>query len=406
MKTTKNKKKSTKYPGVRYRESSIRPKINGRPDRYFTIRYRIHGELKEEQVGWESEGISPQYAAKERGELIANRLSENAPQSLREKKQKFLAAKRGDIKRSIKLEQAFEEFLRVRELKERTIYDYKRSMRVALVELTKFKVVEISRDMVAHYHERLTKEQGKAQANQHMRFLRSLLNFCAGNYDDADGTPLIKFNPVDRLTQTKAWNKVNRRQTIIKGHEIPAWFEAVMDLDNETVKTYLIFLLLTGMRREEAMKLKVEQFDLKDKSFTVTDTKNGKPLTLPIPKYLLSVVKNQIKRIQDSKYLFPGRKKDGHMVEPKGPIAKVVQASGVKFSPGYLRRLFMTTADSFDFSGFALQRLVNHSIGSNVTSGYIVTDVERLRGPIQKIENKLLAAAGVSKSSKVINLRG
>ena len=156
------------------------------------------------------------------------------------------------------------------------------------------------------------------------------------------------------------------------------------------------------MRREEAMKLKVEQFDLKDKSFTVTDTKNGKPLTLPIPKYLLSVVKNQIKRIQDSKYLFPGRKKDGHMVEPKGPIAKVVQASGVKFSPGYLRRLFMTTADSFDFSGFALQRLVNHSIGSNVTSGYIVTDVERLRGPIQKIENKLLAAAGVSKSSKVI----
>ena len=66
----------------------------------------------------------------------------------------------------------------------------------------------------------------------------------------------------------------------------------------------------------------------------------------------------------------------------------------------------MTTADSFDFSGFALQRLVNHSIGSNVTSGYIVTDVERLRAPIQKIENKLLAAAGVSKSSKVINLRG
>ena len=62
----------------------------------------------------------------------------------------------------------------------------------------------------------------------------------------------------------------------------------------------------------------------------------------------------------------------------------------------------MTTADSLDLSMFAMKRLINHSMGSDVTSGYVVSDVERLRGPMQKIEDKILQLAKVNKPGKVV----
>ena len=45
----------TKYTGVRYREHETR-RHGLKPDRYFTIRYKLNGKDKEEALGWASEG--------------------------------------------------------------------------------------------------------------------------------------------------------------------------------------------------------------------------------------------------------------------------------------------------------------------------------------------------------------
>jgi len=44
-------------------------------------------------------------------------------------------------------------------------------------------------------------------------------------------------------------------------------------------------------------------------------------------------------------------------------------------------------------------------MGSDVTSGYIVSDVERLRGPMQKIEDKILFLAKAKEPGKVVKLK-
>lgn len=49
------------FPGVRFREHPTR-KHGIRKDRYFFIRYRINGKVKEEAVGWGSEGMTAQKA--------------------------------------------------------------------------------------------------------------------------------------------------------------------------------------------------------------------------------------------------------------------------------------------------------------------------------------------------------
>jgi len=85
-------------------------------------------------------------------------------------------------------------------------------------------------------------------------------------------------------------------------------------------------------------------------------------------------------------------------------MRKVINESGLSFSLHDLRRTFITIADSLDIPHYALKRLVNHSLGSDVTAGYIVSDIERLRAPMQKITDKILTGAGRKEQAKVIEL--
>ena len=395
---------STRYNGVRYREHPTE-KHRGRPKKYFVVRYKRHGRLVEEAIGWESSGTNAQVCADIRGQILTNIKTGEGYQSLQEKRGLETAKRTAAKSEAITLSMAFRDFLKTRDLKDRTIRDYKRSMGVAFPDWSNRRVIDIKRDSIAKRHEKLGKDQGAAQANQHMRFLRSLLKFAAGYYEDANGDPLIKYNPVQRLSQTKAWYRVPRRQTIIKPHDLPIWFQSVTGLENKLVKDYLLFLLLTGSRRGEGMTLEVEQVDLKQRSYTFLDPKNRQPLTLPLPDYLFDIIKQRVKNANGDRYVFSGTGKNGHLVEPKQQVKKIIKKSGVTFTLHDLRRHFITVADSLDLSVFAIKRLVNHSIGGDVTSGYVVTDVERLRGPMQKIEDKILAIAGVKEKGKVIPLK-
>ena len=47
----------TRYQGVYYREDPKR-RVHGKPDRYYVVRFRAHGKLREIGVGWASEGVT------------------------------------------------------------------------------------------------------------------------------------------------------------------------------------------------------------------------------------------------------------------------------------------------------------------------------------------------------------
>jgi len=170
----------------------------------------------------------------------------------------------------------------------------------------------------------------------------------------------------------------------------------------------LFLILFTGLRRQEGLKIKLEDTDLNGKTFQVLDTKNNEPLTLPIPKHLFKIIevrKTKIEQTTDSPYLFPSWSKSGHLMEPSKAIAKVIENSGVKFCLHDLRRLFVTTAESMDISAYTIKLLVNHSVNkSDVTAGYTIPDPERLRKAIQRIENRILSLANTQEKGKVISI--
>ena len=305
-----------------------------------------------------------------------------------------VAEKRAEKMREVSLNEVFNDYIQVRKsLKHNTLYNYKKVLSTAFAGWGDKSCLAITKDKVAKHHEKLGKENGEAYANLAMRLLRALFNFAAGQYEDAQGKSLITENPVNRLSQTRAWYRVERRQTFIKGHDLAAWYGGVQQLSNSTLRDYLLFLILTGLRRQEAARLTWDNVDLAAKTFTITDTKNNEPHTLPLTNYLYELLKLR-SQSQINAYVFPGTGAAGHIIEPRKQMVKVTQASGVEFTVHDLRRTFITIAESLDISAYALKRLMNHKMGGDVTAGYIVTDVERLRKPMQQITDYVLQCMG------------
>jgi integrase len=299
------------------------------------------------------------------------------------------------------LEQVMQDYLKSRKtLKPKTLYDYNRIMTVAFADWKKLPILQITKDKVEKLHTKLGENSGEAYANLAMRILRALFNFAAGKYEDAQGRSLIVDNPVRRLSQTRAWYRVERRQTFIQAHELKSWYEGIQKLANQGLRDYFMLILLTGLRRQEAASLRWDQVDFKAKSLRITDTKNNEPHTLPLSTYLRTLL--QARREQmTNEFVFPAPSASGHIIESRKQIAKVVASSGVTFTVHDLRRTFITIAESLDIPAYALKRLLNHKMHNDVTAGYIVTDVERLRSPMQKITDYILKRMGIHLPGKI-----
>jgi integrase len=302
--------------------------------------------------------------------------------------------------KSVTLAEVYQAYLKARNsLKPRTIYDYDRFMKTYFEEWNNKPLAEISKDLIEKKHREIG-ERSEAQANLAMRFMRAIFNFALGQYEASSGNPIIADNPTKRLSQTRAWYRVERRQTVIKAHDLPAWFKAVNELpslssgiNREAVKDYLLLLIFTGLRREEGLGLQWKDVDFKAKTLTIPDPKNRQSHTLPLSTFLFDLLKNRSdNNLEKSTFVFPGRGVKGYMDDPNKLMKLVVEKSGVTFTPHDLRRTFITIAESLDISAYALKRLANHKMTNDVTAGYIIGDAERLREPMQRITNYLLKA--------------
>jgi integrase len=301
------------------------------------------------------------------------------------------------------LREVFEAYIDRHTLKPQTVFDIRRCMNEVYPDWLDKPMAKISGDMVVIRHCQHGAERSEARANLGMRYLRAAFNFAAAEYTTPDGNPIITVNPVKKLSATKAWHRVDRRQTVIKPHELGAWASAVLGLPRADISDYFMTLLLTGMRREEALKLTWANVDMTAKTFTLIDPKNHNDHTLPMSDYLAELFTRR-KSVAASGFVFAdshGRKTE-HFRCAQATVAAI---SGVPFTPHDLRRTFATIAESLDIPAYAIKRLLNHVNGSDVTAGYIVANVERLREPMQKITDYILKSAGLKQTAEVIQIK-
>ena len=254
----------------------------------------------------------------------------------------------------------------------------------------------ITPDKVLKRHKKVGQD-APAAANKWARYLRALLNFAAGRYTDTEGHPILTDNAVKVLSRARSWYRVERRQSVIQPHQIASWWAAVMALGNDAHRDYLLTLMLTGLRKEEGRGLAWADVDLIAKTLTVRDTKNHSTHTLPMGPYLASML-NARERLGPLVFMST----HGQVGNLRYSLESIARTSDVKFMAHDLRRTFATVAESLDVPSYALKALLNHKGGNDVTSGYLVITTERLRSPMEKIEDFVLKAAGMRESAEVV----
>jgi integrase len=178
-------------------------------------------------------------------------------------------------------------------------------------------------------------------------------------------------------------------------HGLPKWWHAV-HAEDDYVRDFLLIALFTGMRRSEIARLRWEYIDFDGKTLTVPRTKNGDPLELPLSTFLFELLLTRREVYPDADWVFPGPGKTGHLVESKKFYARVAKACCITFTLHDLRRTFVTIAESLDIPHYALKRLLNHRTDGDVTGGYIVMDVERLRRPVERVAERILEVVDVA----------
>lgn len=311
----------------------------------------------------------------------------------------------------VTLTEVLENYIEARgNLQRSTIQDYRHTFDCYLNDWLNKPAIEITKDMVELKFRKIS-ITSPSQANKTMRNFRAVMNYAIMKYEDSNGDSIFRHNPVVRITQLRAWHRPIRKSTLIKHYDLAPWHKAVMNLSNdsiapnrEVVKDFLLLVLFTGLRRNEAAKLTWNRVDLKDKTMVIKDTKNHSDHTLPLTDFLYDLL-NKRKDEAKTKYVFPNETNTGYMTDPKKQIANVIKESGVNFSTHDLRRTFITIAESLDISAYALKRLLNHKMTNDVTAGYIISDVERLRVPMQKITDYILTRIGQKEKADVIPIQ-
>ncbi|MBF0633984.1 MAG: integrase family protein [Nitrospinae bacterium] len=356
---------------------------------------RVNGKTRRVKIGLHGSEVTTQ-AARERAQKILANMNDGVDPNLNKRE--------AVEKNSVTLERVFNDYLEARkDLKPKTLYDYRNTFRLCFPDWSKKPVADISQDAVRKRHKKIGELQGHAYANLAMRLLRALFNFSISRYGDT-----VLKNPVKGLSDTRAWYRVERRRTVIKPDDLRAVFDGLDGVVNtsnndtaETVRDYVHLLVMTGLRRQEAGKLRWRDVDFTGKTLLVEDTKNRTPHQLPLTDFLMEMLSRRHKnKKQDDVYVFTGRGDNAHLVDPRKQLKKVSELSGVTFSIHDCRRTFASIGVSLA-TAYELKMLLNHK-AADITGSYIVSDVESLRPVMQKICDTILRHAGRLKQADVI----
>jgi len=306
----------------------------------------------------------------------------------------------------VTLEDILKKFYQSRELKPKTKYDYENTIKNHLADWLDLPVRDITRQMIENkFFEiiknagRSNKESGKATATKTMRILSTVLNYAKA--EEIEGERLITDNPCEVLSDKRIDRRIPRKTNYLKPEEVPKLMDALdeppdgsgITICSKSFAEAIKLILLTGLRKNEAFKLRWEDVHLDNKIpyFVVKDTKNSTAHYVPLTKTTLLMFKNLSRsRSKSSPWVFPSTKNSSKPIsEPRAVLKKLSKEIGKEFTLHDLRRTFTTIAADIGLDYLAIKRLLNHSI-QDITERYVVNQntekLKRVKGYLEQIE--------------------
>lgn len=302
------------------------------------------------------------------------------------------------LKTETTLKDLFEEFLTHRRnrrgayLSEKTKRSYRYDFGLYLAkwgsrQLSKFKDTDFGK-----LHSEIGKEH-PTTANRVIAMASSLFGYAAER-------KLFKgVNPaqgIKKFPETK-------RDRFLQSDELPAFFKALSEESNETLRDYFLISLLTGARRSNVQEMQWGQIHFDRAEWRIPTTKNGDPQTVTLGQEAIEILR--AREGVDPVWVFPGSGATGHLVEPKKAWKRILAQAGIADLRIHdLRRTLGSWQAKTGASLAIVGKSLNHK-SVNTTAIYARLDLDPVRESVERATGAMLAAAGLKQQGEIVELK-
>jgi integrase len=268
-------------------------------------------------------------------------------------------------------------------------------------------LVEITRKECIEKHRQLTAKHGPVAANGTLRSFRACWRSAQRLFEHLPPHPVFV-----------VYNKQVRKRSPIPWADLPAWWAGVEAIDNPVRRDLNWLVLFTGLRSEDARKIRWEHIDFDKGTLHRPKPKGGvdRAFTIPLAAYLLALLAkrklaNVVQFGDDKGWVFAtvndagavthvvDARRTGYVPNPKtGGVKKVTTAPTMH----RLRDTFATACLEASVGMLETKVLMNHSLPSgSVTEGYMRPSLDHLRLVVERVAAFLLGKAGQASAQGV-----
>jgi integrase len=222
-----------------------------------------------------------------------------------------------------------------------------------------------------------------------LRLLRAFLNWCSRH---PTYKTIVTSNPAHNNDAKERLGKAKVKHDVLQREQLPAWFNAVKQIQNPVISAYLQALLLTGARREEIASLRWEDIDFQWNSMTIKDKVEDFriiPLT-PYVSHLLAMLPRRNEWVFSSLTATNGR-----LTDPSIAHRKACAIAGLEVTLHGLRRSFASLCEWIEMPAGIAAQIQGHAPQGVREQNYIRRPLDLLRMWHVKIEAWILEQAGI-----------
>ena len=302
--------------------------------------------------------------------------------------------------KAITLSDALESYVNDRDLRPKTVACYRYDI-PKYCDCFLYKAInKITDDEVCQWY--MANKHRPASIDKAFRSLRAILQYMIA-------LKAISHNPCSAVTARKLRYIIKPRTRRIETYNLTKFMDAWLLLMqqgkvNSVQGDFILWLLMTGCRLDEARTIKWSDIDNEQLTITILDTKNGSPHILPLTPLMSDLLDRRKKdNPQANPYVFIAKQGRGysdakHLCDCRKSLDKIAATADIQtIRPHDLRRTFTTILDQLDISESNIKALLNHNDGSVTRKHYLQsTNVEVKRRNLWSVGKHLEQAITVN----------
>ncbi|SKC66125.1 Site-specific recombinase XerD [Burkholderia sp. CF099] len=238
------------------------------------------------------------------------------------------------------------------------------------------KLSSLTAHEISTYHGKIKQSHSIAYANRHLALVKRMLGLA------------VTWNhlSVNAATGIKLFKEGNSRQTYLSKDEARRVVAAMNNDKNPIACAALKIMLLTGVRRQEALSAQWANVDLNAGVWLLPHTKSGRPRHVQLSDAAILVLQELHRRTGNSIFVFPGRDRTKPLQDPRKTLWRVLKAAGIDkpFRIHDTRHTFASLCVQSGVSLYTVQHLLGHSQIST-TQGYSHLDNPTLRDGVETV---------------------